>query len=80
MAVEDHEGTLVITGSHIEIYAVLSLKMRLKMELRGLRGPAGPSALQQLKNRGIVPASCRNKAKALEYVEAWLTERKPQSS
>jgi hypothetical protein len=78
MAIEsDKSGNIIATGEGVTIFAVLSLRARLKMELRGLRGPKGRSAMNQLKDLHVVPEACRSKEKAIEHATAWLEERKP---
>jgi hypothetical protein len=67
MAIEKTEdGTLVITGEHIDVYRMLALKGALKLEMLGMkrRGPSAYSIIKsELGLRG-------NKASVLKQFEA----------
>ena len=67
-------GSTVITGQHIGLYALLSLKARLKMEVVGLRG-RGRSALSIAKDAYGLKGS---REKVLAQLEAMIEDWAPQ--
>jgi hypothetical protein len=77
MAVEVTNGATIITGEHVQLYALLALKSALNLEIKGLRMSRGISAYATAKTRYGFKG---NKQKVLAQLEALIAARFPQSN
>lgn len=67
MAITNNDGTIVVTGAHINLFQLLSLEGRLKLEIAGLkfREATAPHV------RYLIESNTKNKAKLLEELKAY---------
>jgi hypothetical protein len=70
-------GGVVLTGAAIDFFLVRRLVSAFEMEARGMKMNRGPSALQQAKMLGLVPANCRSKRAGMEAAIAKTKEMMP---
>lgn len=71
MAIENKDGTILITGEHIQVYRLLVLYQALKLESKGLKMSRHGSALATIK--GITGLTGTRVTMIPKY-EAWLKE------
>ena len=75
MAIQSTNGATVITGEHINTYRLLTLRMGLKAEMRGMRLTRGRSCFAIVKEEFGLKG---NKQKVFEQFEALLEKLKSQ--
>jgi hypothetical protein len=73
LAIEVGVGGTVITGEHIELYRLMTLKAALKLEIAGMKR-RGRSVYSILKAEGFRG----NKAAVLRELENYITMRFPK--
>lgn len=59
MAVENHDGDIVVTGNDIPVFQLLAIKLALRMEINGMKHSSGVSRMKILAEMGIVPVKKR---------------------
>lgn len=72
MAVENKNGTLIVTGNDIEVYRLLTLYHALKLECKGIRMSRGLSALAAIKRTTGLTGT---RSTMLPKYQAWLKEK-----
>jgi hypothetical protein len=69
MAIENNNGSIIVTGEHIQVYRLLALYHALKLECKGLKMSKGLSALAAIKRTTGLTGT---RATMLPKYEAWL--------
>ena len=72
MAIQDNDGSILITGKHIQIYRLLALYHALRLECKGMKMSKGMSALATIKQ---VTGLTGTRTTMLPKYETWLKER-----
>lgn len=78
MAIENHDGNIVITGeADTRLYQIMALAKMLEMEVKhpGMGFSKG-SPFAMLKRLGIIPKNIQTKKKGLEIAEKYLDAEK----
>lgn len=72
MSIEQSAGALVITGKHIGLYRLLSLKAGLSLECKGLKMSRGRSCYAIVKSEfGFRGNKERVLAQLCKHIEEW---------
>lgn len=66
-------GATIITGDSIDLYAILAMKHRLGLEVKGLRFRVNTAPAV----RKLIGSKTRSKQKLLEEFEKWISENHP---
>lgn len=72
MAIENNNGSIIVTGEHIQVYRLLALYHALRLESKGMKMSRGLSVLATIK--GITGLTGTRVTMVPKY-EAWLKER-----
>lgn len=70
-------GGIIATGGGVQVFALLSLKGRLKLEMKGLRVSRGPSALSICRQMGFKGSREKVLAQLEAHIEKLGSELKP---
>lgn len=73
MSIEVSNGVVCVTGEHVQVYQLLTLKAALGLELVGMKR-RGPSAYSMAKSMGFKG----NKQKVYDQLCAYIKSLKPQ--